>query len=53
MMQGRLMVEQVQWPIFGVILLTAGVSLLVSARRRRLLRLARERSKRRFYTFLG
>ena len=53
-MPGGFMAGQVQWPVFGVILLAAGVSLLVSARRRRLLREARERSKRRFPTaFLG
>ena len=52
-MPGRFMVGQIQWPILGVILLTAGLSLLVSARRRRLLREARERSRRRFLTLLG
>jgi hypothetical protein len=53
MMPGGLMAGQVQWPIFGVILLAAGMSLLVSGRRR-LLREARERSKRRFPTaFVG
>ena len=51
-MPGEWMAGQVEWPIFGVILLTAGVSLLVSVRRRRLLREARERSKRRFPSFL-
>ena len=48
------MAGQVQWPVFGVILLAAGVSLLASGRRRRLLREARERSGRRYSTaFLG
>ncbi|HSR05849.1 MAG TPA: hypothetical protein VLM42_01750 [Bryobacteraceae bacterium] len=51
-MPGGFMAGQVQWPIFGVILLAAGVSLLVSARRRQLLRKARERSRRRFPAFL-
>ena len=51
-MQGGFMAGQVQWPIFGVILLAAGVSLLVAARRRRFLREARERSRRRFAAFL-
>jgi uncharacterized integral membrane protein len=50
-MPGRL-VGQVQWPVIGVILLAAGVSLLVSVRQRRLLREARERSKRRFFSTL-
>lgn len=53
-MPGGVMAGQVQWPILGVILLTAGLSLLVAGRRRRLLREARERAKRRFpTTFLG
>ena len=49
-MPGGFMAGQVQWAVFGAVVLTAGVSLLVSARRRRLLREARERSKRRFPT---
>jgi len=35
-MPGRFMAGQIQWPIFGVTLLVAGVSLLLSSRRRRL-----------------
>ena len=52
-MPGRFMAGQIQWPIFGVTLLVAGVSLLLSSRRRRLRREVRERSKRLFQPFLG